>query len=449
MKKGRVIRRAVHALVLGLALYCGSFSVSAIEYPEITAPVAILVDARYDEVLFEKNAHDRAYPASTTKIMTALLVAEAIENGILTMETMITATEASQEGLSIYGSTQGISPGEIMSVQDLLHCLMLASANEAGNILAIAVAGDLDTFVGMMNAKAEEIGCKGTHYVNTHGLHDPEHYTTAYDLYLTFQNAMEYEDFATVVGTATYTTQATNQQAERLFYNSNGLLSEWYYRGYAYELCIGGKTGSTPEAGRCLVSGAKNGNEYMIAVVLGTSPVILEDGSTLLVQMSESKTLLEFGIDKFERRVITPGADPVGQVEVTLSDDTDSVLVRAEGEIAKTLPVDMDLSTIQADVELSVTSVEAPVKAGEIMGKMTLSYEGEVYGLLDVVAVSDVDRSEILYKKREVENFLDDWGIVAAGGVAVAVGGFAGAQMAMEKRRRRHSWRNNQRKRRR
>lgn len=158
-----------------------------IDYPEITASYAFLADAKHDEVLFTQNAYDKAFPASTTKIMTGYLVCLAIDQGIVSLDTMITATEDSTVDLSIYGSSQVISPGETMSVQDLLHCLLVASANEAGNILAIEIAGDLQSFIQSMNDKAAELDCTGTQYRNTHGLHDDEHYTTAYDLYLIFK----------------------------------------------------------------------------------------------------------------------------------------------------------------------------------------------------------------------------------------------------------------------
>lgn len=429
-----------------LALLMLGQTAAAVEPPEVTSPYAILVDAEYGEILYEKNAYDRTYPASVTKVMTALVVVDAIEQGLLTLDTMITATQDSQEGLSIYGSTQGVDPGEIMSVKDLLYCLMLASANETGNILAIAVAGDLESFVGKMNAKAAEIGCLDTNFMNSHGLHDENHYTTAYDLYLIFREAMSYDVFAEIVGTPVYTTAATNHEEERQFYNSNGLLSEWYYRGYSYDKCIGGKTGSTPEAGRCLVAAAESNGEYVIAVVLGAAPVILDDGSTLLPQMSENRALLQHGIDDYDRRIISLGADPVGQVVVTMSDESDTVMVKAQGEIVKTLPVDMDIDLIEADVQLFVDSVEAPVYAGEVMGQVTMSFEGEVYGTLDVVTATDVAHSEILYQKRAAEEFLSEYGTTMVGGVVVAGASIAGAKYAWDKKKRRHSWRNNQRK---
>lgn len=419
-------------------------TVSAVEPPEITVPYALLVDARYGEVLYEKNAHELTYPASTTKVMTALLIIEAIERGEMSLDQMVTASELAEEGLSIYGSSQGIDTGEIMSVRDLLYCLLLASANEAGNILAIELVGSLDTFVARMNFKAADLGCSQTNFMNTHGLHDDNHYTTAYDLYLIFKEAMKHSIFAEITGSAVYTTAATNHEEERLFYNTNGLLSEWYYKGYAYEHCIGGKTGSTPEAGRCLVSAAEYGNEYVIAVVLGATPVILDDGSTLLPQMAESHDLLKHGIDDFERRVITPGAEPVGQVVVTMSEETDVVMVRALGEVAKTLPVDMNLKDVKTEVTLFVETAEAPIAAGTKMGEMVLSYEGEIYGVLDVVTVYDVSLSEWLYKKRAVEDFVGKYGptmvcVALAGGI-----GAAGVVYTMEQRKRRHSWRSNQ-----
>ncbi len=422
----------------------GLYQTFDLDYPEITAPNAILVDASYDNILFEQNAYDLVYPASTTKVMTAMLVCEAIDLGIVTLETVVTAQEESTIDLASDGSSQGIHPGEEMTVKDLLYCLMLASANEAGNILALAVTDTLPEFHQMMNDKAAALGCTGTNYVNTHGLHKDEHYTTAYDQYLILKAAMENPLFAEITGTATYTTAATNREPERTFYNTNGLLSEWYYRGYTYANCVGGKTGTTPEAGRCLVSAAKSGNEYVIAVVMGTQAVKQDDGSTLLPHLSESRTLLQFGIDEFDRRIISPDGEPVGQIPVTLSDENDAVLIKAQGEIELTLPISMDLSTVDTAVSIEVETMEAPVTAGTVVGSMTISYQGETYGTVDVVTMHDVARSDILYQKQQMESFVSNYGLYMVGGV-MAMGGLVlvGNQMT-NKRRRRHSWRNNQ-----
>lgn len=145
-------------------------------------------------------------------------------------------------------------------MEQLLYCLLLPSANEAGNILAVAVDGSIEAFVEHMNTRAKELGCKGTHFVNPHGLHDPDHYTTAYDISLYMTEALKHELFRTIIHTATYVLPATAHMGEQTFYNTNALISNFHYSGYVYDKCIGGKTGTTDEAGRCLVAAAESGD---------------------------------------------------------------------------------------------------------------------------------------------------------------------------------------------
>ncbi|MFI3249782.1 MAG: D-alanyl-D-alanine carboxypeptidase family protein [Eubacteriales bacterium] len=406
-----------------LALCLVPQSVLALDLSTIDAPYAILVDAANDEVLFEQNAYDRAYPASITKVMTGIIVAQAIDDGEITLDDMVTADILAEEGLSIYGSSQGIATGETLSVDDLLHCLLIASANEAGNILAVEIAGSQQGFVDRMNAKSKQLGCIDTHYANTHGLHDEDHYTTAYDIYLTLKEAFTYPILADIMGTSVYETAASNLEEPREFYNTNALLTEWYYRGYTYNPCIGGKTGSTSAAGRCLAAAAVSGSEYLISVVLGSESVTLPDGSVVQKQFKQSRDLLQWGINDFDHRTISSGTDPITQVVVNLSEETDFVMVMAEGSISKTLPVSMDLDEISSDIHLFNTEVDAPVFKGDKMGTITLSYEGEVYGTLDLVAVNDVERSELLYQQQQVMLFFDQWGLTLAfGSVGLCVG---------------------------
>ena len=193
MKKCRFL-----ALFLLLALLLPG-SALALEDPAPAATAALLVDADYDVVLYELNAHEKRYPASITKIMTALLTLEAVDRGELALTDMITAPEGIHNGLTADSSTQNIKSGEQMSLLDLLYCTLVASANEACNVLANAVAGGTAEFVALMNQRAAELGMTGTHYVNTHGLHDDNHYTTAWDIYLLAREAMKNETFHRVV----------------------------------------------------------------------------------------------------------------------------------------------------------------------------------------------------------------------------------------------------------
>ena len=404
MKKYRFFS-ALMAVVLSLALLPAP--AAALDDPDIQAQHVILLDGNYDEVLYDKAGEEKAYPASITKVMTALLVMEAMDAGQLTADTMITASETSQQGLSIYGSTQNIKPGETMSVKDLLYCLLVPSANEAANILAEAVDGSVEEFVAHMNRKAGELGCQGTHFVNPHGLHNDDHYTTALDLAHIVKAAMEYDLFRQIVYTSVYETAATNMSGPRTFYNTNGLITQWRFRGYLYDKAIGVKTGSTDEAGYCLASAAQDGDDYLIAVVLGAQMLTDEKGNiTDRQQFSESKRLLKWGFANFQRTTITKGDSPVASVKVTLSREREDVMVRPVGSIERTLPRDLDQEQIESRITLFGQSVEAPVTAGQVLGTMTLTYDGQVLGTLDLVADTDVSRSELLYKKAQ---FLAFW----------------------------------------
>ena len=183
------------ALLISLLLVPSAFATGDEEpvlpaEPEILAKAALLVDYNTGSIVYAQNEHEELYPASLTKIMTALLTFEAIEDGKLSMDQELTATASALEGLASDGSSAGIKVGETMSVRNLLYCMLVISANEACDILGENIAGSVDAFVDMMNEKAAELGCENTHFVNPNGLHDPQHYTSAWDMYLITAAAM-------------------------------------------------------------------------------------------------------------------------------------------------------------------------------------------------------------------------------------------------------------------
>ncbi len=400
-------------LILTVLLPCFSTAM-ALEDPAPECTAALVVDATYDEVLYEMSAHEKRYPASLTKIMTALLTLEAVDRGELALDQMITAPEGIHSGLSSDGSTQNIKSGEEMSLLDLLYCILLPSANEACNVVAYAVSGSIEDFVALMNERAAELGMTGTHYVNTHGLHDDNHYTTAWDVYLVSLEAMKNETFREIVAAEEYFVPPTNVSEQRHFYNTNALLSNLKYRGYVYQPAIGIKTGSTGEAGYCLSSAAEKDGRTLYCVVLGAQLVKQADESYKRMNYSESSRLLEWGYDNFSYRTILETSDPLAQVEVTLS-DTDHVLVRTEGSLSALLPNDLDISDFEQTIELYSDSIEAPVSEGQVLGQINLSLDGEDYGSLSLVALNDVERSDLLYYIDRAEKFISQtWVKVAA-----------------------------------
>lgn len=416
MKKYRFLS-FLCALVLALTL-----SVSALALDDPAPPhagAAIVVDGDHNEVLYDFNAHQKMYPASLTKIMTSLVVLEAVANGELSLDTEITASEQAVR-LPEGSSTAGIKAGEILTVEQLLYCDLVPSANEACNILAEAVAGSADAFVERMNAKAAELGAENTHFTNPHGLHDDEHYTTAYDIYLMASAAMEYEIFRTIVSTARYVLPATNLSEERVLHSTNLFLSNWYVIGYTYSRAIGIKTGYTGEAGRCLASAAVDDQgRTFYCVVLGSEFAYDEDGNYIRYSFSESERLLEWAFDNFRRRVLLNESTEniIREVPVTLS-DTDYVLALPVGSVEATMPIDYDPDKAEFDIDLP-DSLEAPVTAGDKLGSVSITYDGVAYGTLDMVASDDVERSDYLYYKAQLSRYWDLWWVKALAALAV------------------------------
>ena len=410
MKKNRLF-----SLLLAAALCAGLLTPLAAATPSvdgmhIDGKAAILVDTADGEILYEQNAHEKMYPASITKVMTALLTIEAIDEGRFTLEQEITASNTVNDRMISGASTQNIKAGEIMPLKDVLACALIPSANEACNILAETIGGGIEGFVEMMNAKAKELGCEGTNFTNPHGLHDDNHYTTAYDIYLICNEAMKYPLFRELVTSV----PATNMSGERHFWDTNALITSWRVQGYTYEYATGIKTGYTPEAGYCLASAATKGDRSLIAVVLGCTRVEGTTGSEGHTYFSESKRLLQWGFSNFSRQTVMDATKPLLSVPVTLSEQADKVVAEPNGTISATLPNDAVIDDFEKDVESYYETLTAPVEKGMVLGKVTLRYEGKEYGTLDLVAVDSVARSELLYNLDRIEKFFSQTWVKAA-----------------------------------
>lgn len=403
MKKNRVF-----AFLLVLVLAAGAFApaASAADAPELTANAALLVDITYGEdVLYEQNVHTKLYPAGLTCVMTGLLAVEAVERGELSLDQEITVTKTAIQDVPWYADHVELKAGETMSLGDLLRCALISSANDAANMVAEAVAGSVGDFVQRMNDRAAELGCENTHFVNTHGLHDENQYTTAWDMYLICRKAMEYAAFREIVGTPKYTVPATNLHASRELYNTNGLVSEWKIQGYFYKYATGIKTGFIDEAGLCLAAAATKDDRSLICIVLGCRRASGATGSSGYTQFTEAKALLEWGFNSYSRRTVLSTTKLLGDMPVTLS-RTQFVAAQPAGSLEATLSTDIPDSEFQYNVHWNAESVEAPVQKGQVLGSVTVSCGGVNYGTVDLVAVADVERSDFLYYLDRAGKFL-------------------------------------------
>ncbi|MCF0122893.1 MAG: D-alanyl-D-alanine carboxypeptidase, partial [Ruminiclostridium sp.] len=341
MKKTRIrifsLLLTVTVLAGLLCPFAGAVEYKGVEPITVDATASLLIDMSTDQILHESNAEERRYPASITKVMTGLLTLEAISRGELTMDTVVTVSSDALTDITDDSSTANLMAGEEVTVHDLLYCLLVVSANEAANILAMTVSGDVPTFVDLMNRRAEELGMKNTHFANPHGLHHPDHYTTAYDIYLMCKEAMTHAPFREIVSTGQYTTAATNLSGPRTLYNTNALLARFKYAGYVYSGTIGIKTGSTPEAGYCLAAAVKKNGVTLVSVVLGcTNP---ENGTKVdRRQFAESRRLLDWGFTNFTSATLLNADTYLEEVPVSNSFEASHVVVRPVESVKQLIP---------------------------------------------------------------------------------------------------------------
>ena len=397
------IRRILSVFLL-VAILCGLIGLPqayAVSDPGIKAKAALLVDADTGHVLYDKNADTQQYPASITKVMVALVVLEAVDRGELKLDQPITASAAALADLTPDSSTADIVEGETLTVEQLLYCLLVVSANEVGNIFAEALDGSVPAFVERMNNRAQELGCTNTHFANTSGLHDPQHYTSAHDIYLFTREALTHKEFAEITDTKWYTVPPTNKSDERNLHSTNFLISNWLVDGYIYDDAHGIKTGTTEEAGHCLVSSAIRDGRTLISVVLGAQ---VDDEGTIL-SFTETARLFDWGFDNFEPVTVLE-EDKLYAVPVSLSKETDTVMAHPKATTQVVLPKDLDPETDLTYTLDLPESVEAPITTGDVLGSVTVSYDGQDYVTVPLLALSDVSSSSFLVGRNAVQTFL-------------------------------------------
>ncbi len=395
----------------------------AIEKMEVAARAALLLDPDTGEVLHTQNIHDRLPPASLTKIMTALLVLEAVDDGRLALDTVLTASASAIDAVPPEGSNAAIKAGDAHTVDTLLKCAMVASANEACNILAEALDGSIEGFVARMNAKAEDLGCTNTHFVTTNGLPDEDHYTTAWDLYLIIQEAMEHEDFMPLCDTRHFTKPATDQSPARTYYTTNLLLSPYRAAGYVYSAAHGIKTGYTSKAGNCLASTATKGGRSLLGIVLGAETVKLENGGSQNQSFTEMVRLFEWGFQSFSRQTLLTGRELLQEVKVELS-EVGQVVVKPERGVERLLPVDLPPEEVEREIVIYQEPIDAPVSEGDVLGELTLRDGDTIYATVPLLANSSVEASRLLVFRRQALAFLSQkkvWYIAGAAAAAIVI----------------------------
>ena len=353
-------------LCLSINLISPAFAQAAPGLPDLTAKTAIVIEASTGKVLYEKQADERRYPASTTKIMTLIT---ALEHGNIEDIVTTSSTAASTEGSSLW-----LAPGEKLKMLDMLYGIMLISGNDATVAVAEHISGSVGNFAKLMTEKAHTIGAVNSNFVNTSGLPDPNHYSTARDLARITAYGYKNPLFSQIVGTRHKVIPWPGKDHDRDLYNENRILT----------LVDGGngvKTGYTEAAGRCLVSGAKRDNVQIIAVVLDSDHM-----------WDDSIALLEYGLKQIKTVPMFNKGDVLKTVQVA-NGKSQGVQLLINEDVS--IPVsDNDREEFKTIID-APAKVEAPVAPGQKIGKVRILYKDKEYASVDLVSANPVEKKSL------------------------------------------------------
>lgn len=336
----------------------------------LNAKSAILMEESTGNILYESNPDERLPIASVTKVMTMLLIMEAVDSGKISLDDMVTVSE---NAMSYGGSTMFLETGEQLTVNDMLKGIAVASANDGCVAMAEYLAGSESAFVDMMNEKAKELGMENTHFMNTNGLDEDDHYSSARDVAIMSRELMKHETIFNYTSIWMDTLRGGKFQLA----NTNKLIR--FYDG-----ANGLKTGSTSKALCCLSAAAKRNDMQLIAVVLG-APTSAE-------RFASAKSLLDYGFANYAVNTQITAGDEVQKIAVEKGVDKEVGVVA--GDSCSTLVKKGQEDNITKEIKIDET-ITAPIEAGQKIGTMTISRDGEVIADIDLNASSAVEKKGI------------------------------------------------------
>lgn len=352
-------------------------------FKDITAPNLLLAETTTGKILYERNSDERIYPASLTKLMTAILVVENCE-----LDEIVTVSDKAVNSVPSGYVNANLQVGEELTVEDLLYVMLIPSANDAANALAEHVGGNIESFSSMMNTRAKELGCTGSNFTNPSGLHQEEHYTTTKDLFLISQKAIENSIIKKIIGTTTYSLPSTNKYTKeaRIFTTTNYMIRKSLTKYYC-DYCIGAKTGYTGDAKNCVVEFAKKDGIELTAIVMG------EDSKVKGQKFLDAKEMFEYVFENYNVKKIAKQNDKYETVKVINgTKDTKQLEVLYKNSVNILIE---NNSEKEVETKVEYTNLKAPIQKGNIVGKAIYEYDGITYET-ELVANSNVEESRTL-----------------------------------------------------
>ena len=358
----------------------------------------ILYECNSDTLMYAWNADESLYPASFVKNMTAYI---AVEQGDL--DTQITVRQDVLSTIPNDAVSAELQPGEIISLKDLLYCMMVQSANDAAAVIADHIGGSQEAFVALMNTYAQELGCTGTKFMNAHGLHHAEQVTTARDTARILAAALQNEDFTAIFNTAFYTVPATNKSASRRLETVNHLVNNQEYEIYYDDRVTGGRTGVTDDGYRGITAVAEADGLQMVSVVMGTHSVFEADGYTpkIVGGFLETSELLDMGFAGFKEAQILYDGQIVKQQAVT--NGVSDVMLGCRINVSTVVPYDVKSSDLIYRFNDVPGAFQAPITKGETLSQVEIWYGSVCVGFAELIAMNDVAVTEATYQTENGE----------------------------------------------
>ena len=407
MKKARVI-----CLFMSLVLFISMLSGSVLAQPDAsvgsgchsvdaqraldgsakmldTAKAVVLYERNSDTMIYNYEPDKKVDPSSMAKLMTALI---AIENLDLNATATVSRSALDDVGIGVVSVKPRFSPGEEVSVEALLYCMVAASDSDSAAVLAEMVSGSQSAFVEKMNQRALEMGCTSTNFTNAHGLYDENAYSTARDICRIIDIALENEIFHTIFTAKTYTVPATNKADARQVETSNRMMNERYLSSYFDSRVTGGKTGTDGKNGRCLAITAVDGKMELLAVVMGAEAVYNEEDPNILESFGsfeEMKVLLDYACEKFEYRQVFHKNQTFSQYPVV--NGANDLVTTPASEAYAILPAELTPEQLRWEYPDTVGTITAPVEAGQKIAHVEVWYGDLCIAQSDLLAMNAVD----------------------------------------------------------
>lgn len=392
------MKKSIIFIIILIITFFGLFPVSvSAEYynmnlEDMRSEAYLLVNVDTGAVVFSQNADKQLKCASLVKTATALVVVENCED----LDAMVTVTETAIDPLNgLYSSSADLQAGELISVRNLLFCMMLENANDAANVLAEYIGGSIENFVKMMNDRAKELGCTNTNFTNAHGLDEEGEYTTANDMYLITKKALEYSVLADMAAVVDYTVPATNMSEERELNNWFDMIENG--TRYYYQYAKGFKCGMTDGAKRCAsVVAYKDAYSY-IGIILGCPSECIDNcGYPDNTALYEARRMLRWAFSNLRMTTVAEPTDVITSVPVALSAQADHIRLVPEKQIQALLLGTVDESSLEYIYEIE-ENIMAPVEKGQVLGSVKIKYADSVIADVKLVAGDSVKRSGMMF----------------------------------------------------